>query len=431
MSKLIWPVIWLASVLCLLAGLADLAHAQAYVPPSGAIWTGAVLPTPTITNGTATGTAIVNGTVSLGVNPTLPTCPVSNCPISTAPNGGGGPVLSAQWIYGQTQLGSAQAEWESSVNLYIGTGKGNGQKVAQYIGAMQGPGAGTGWALNTDIVRGACPGGTYSLYGQPGSGIPYGNPGCAVAHNSIGSEGTIGYELDISDYDADQTASGAFIVGEYINAGPGSYTMGAGISFGATSGTSAATSGFHHGIEWAPYSVEDYTLYDVSNSSYSLETGGTHAQAVIADSSTGARAILLSGNKTIDSVLDTSSSPTFMHTTGTHSGGSFADSGNSPFSLQISGTHNTSVINDSSTSPTAFNLAGTYSLALLYAANSPSTNVIDMRDGQEICFVGGSMCLQHQNGKLYYMQGSTPLMSVADSTGNAVFKGTVTQSGSP
>jgi hypothetical protein len=93
----------------------------------------------------------------------------------------------------------------------------------------------------------------------------------------------------------------------------------------------------------------------------------------------------------------------------------------------------TAFIYDIGTEPNGIVLSGTYSNAALNLAMSASPAGVVMADNQEICWVIISVrsCLYHNNGQLVYFVGATRIFSVSDSTGNAIFKGTVTQSGSP
>jgi hypothetical protein len=136
--------------------------------------------------------------------PSVPTCPAANCPAPPHPS-----VLSTQVIYGTTTKGAEQAEWLSTLGLVVKSGSPDGQKVTQYLGAVQAPGGGTTWSLNTDTVRNGLMGSENSFGGFVGSG----KPGVAGA---IGDKnGTIGYELDFTNWDADSSPGrGPFTVGQ-------------------------------------------------------------------------------------------------------------------------------------------------------------------------------------------------------------------------
>ncbi|MFG5121486.1 hypothetical protein [Methylorubrum sp. POS3] len=145
----------------------------------------------------------------------------------------------------------------------------SGQKVTQYIGVMQAPGAGTAWALNTDSVRNGLPGGPNSFGGFEGSGYP-GKPG------AIGSEnGTIGYELDFTNWDAHSApGSGPFTVGQYVHA-QGSFTSLSAVYFDAHMGNGAKA--WHSAIFFNGEDVVDEnTIVDATHSKVSYNVMGVH-----------------------------------------------------------------------------------------------------------------------------------------------------------
>lgn len=208
------------------------------------------------------------GPVRIMHDPSIPTCPTSNCPLPPR-----GPVLSSQWIHGKTTKGRDQHEWLSNIGLLVGTGSPDGQKVAQYIGAMQVPGGGTAWALNTDSVRNATPGGRYSMAGFEGSGVP-GQPGAMGREN-----GTIGYELDFTNWDQDSApGQGPFTVGQYVHA-QGSFTSLAAIYFDAK--MARGSRGWHDGLLFNGDNViRQNTISDFTHSHTSLTIGGQHVMGV-------------------------------------------------------------------------------------------------------------------------------------------------------
>lgn len=320
----------------------------------------------------------------------LATCPVGNCP--TAPGrgfggNGGGPTLSSLWVQGSTVADRGTSEYLANVGLFVGTGDGNGQKVASYVGAMQGPGAGTTWSFNTDVVRGACPGGPDSLYGMPGSGIPFGTAGCGATPGSVGRRnGTVGYELDLTNWDADTGNSGAFVVGLYIQT-LGTYTSGAGISFGKGGG---ATS-WHHGVEFAPGTVADAALYDVSDAPFTLLTTGTHAMATIQDGSTG------------------------------------------PATLRTEGAHTVAHLVLGGTAPAALSASGTFPLAALTTATATTPVALQAAPGQKVCWAGLNGCVSYDAAarRFYFTDGTGTVVASLRDGGNLVLKGTLTQNGVP
>jgi hypothetical protein len=106
---------------------------------------------------------------------------------------------------------------------------------------------------------------------------------------------------------------------------------------------------------------------------------------------------------------------------------------NSYSKIYNSTSETTAFIYDAGAEPNGIVLSGKYSTAALNLSLSASPAGMVMADNQEICWDIGSVlsCLNHNNGQLVYVVGTTRIFSVSDSTGNAIFKGTVTQSGSP
>ncbi len=199
-------------------------------------------------------------------DPSIATCPTSNCPAPPSP-----PVLSTQFIHGATSKGASQAEWLSNIGLFVKTGNPDGQKVAQYVGVMQQEGAGTAWALNTDLVRNAGPGAANSFDGFEGSGKP-GKPGAIGDRN-----GSVGYELDFTNWDANSTPGrGAFTVGQYVHA-QGSYASLAAIYFDAYMAGSNGNAGWTNGLMFnGDRVVADNTFFDGTRAANSLTVAGSH-----------------------------------------------------------------------------------------------------------------------------------------------------------
>ena len=204
-------------------------------------------------------------------NPSQPVCPTANCPPPPAP-----PVLATQILHGRTTKPASQSEWLSTVGLLVATGAQqigsqiSGQKVAQYIGVLQAPGAGTVWSLNTDTVRNGIPGGPNSFGGFEGSGKP-GRPGAIGAKN-----GTIGYELDFTNWDSDSApGSGAFTAGQYVHA-QGSYTSLGALYFDAN--MAQGKRAWHAGLFFNGHDViGEHTLLDASDSERSFTLRGHHS----------------------------------------------------------------------------------------------------------------------------------------------------------
>jgi len=130
-------------------------------------------------------------TTATDTNIQLPVCPAGNCPVPPK-----NPVLTGSFLGGQTTKDSTQAEWLGVDSLYVNTGQINGQKVGRYIGVTQGPLAGTVWSLNTLTQRAV--------------GNPTGSVGCGSNCVANGS-GTIGYELDFTNWDKSGTSGGTSI----------------------------------------------------------------------------------------------------------------------------------------------------------------------------------------------------------------------------
>ncbi|UMY17553.1 hypothetical protein MMB17_23555 [Methylobacterium organophilum] len=198
-------------------------------------------------------------------SPSIVTCPAANCP--TPPQSK--PVLSTQVIYGTTTKDATQPEWLSSLGMFVNTGHPDGQKVTQYLGIVQAPGAGTVWSLNTDAVRNGTMGGANSFGGFVGSGKP-GIPGTIGEKN-----GTIGYELDFTNWDAHSSpGKGPFTVGQYVHA-QGSFTSLSAIYLDAHMGNGAQA--WHNGLFFNGSDViEMNTFMDATRSRHSLTVAGQH-----------------------------------------------------------------------------------------------------------------------------------------------------------
>jgi hypothetical protein len=99
----------------------------------------------------------------------------------------------------------------------------------------------------------------------------------------------------------------------------------------------------------------------------------------------------------------------------------------------VLGTNVSSALYDASTVPNGIVFFGTYSNAVIDITSSSSAAAMIVNDNQDICWdISNQLsCLNHYNGQLVYVANGVRIFSVSDSTGNAIFKGTVTQSGSP
>jgi hypothetical protein len=359
--------LWLVPLL-LLAGLSPLLAATAPPPatesqPDLTAGTVGNAPAPVTPPAPRLASQFVSGN-KLQLNPSIATCPVGNCP---QPNS----VVSAIDIYGQTTQGPRQPEWESVIGLFSATGHPDGQKVVQYLGGMQAPGAGSLWTLNTDVVRNATPGGQFSFGGQPGSGVP-GSPG------GIGrADATIGYELDLTNWSEDDAPGGAFVVGMFINT-LSSYSSLAGIYLGAATGQTVPS--WHDGIMFSPNTVSDNAVYDGSDASFSYQVGGAHLAAI----------------------YDNSASQVGLSINGSHSAADILLSDRAPVGIAIAGSHETAAI--------------------------------AVPSGQRVCFDDlQAACLSYvAAGRKWLVTGpaGSPVASI-DADGNLTVKGRVIQGAEP
>ena len=166
-------------------------------------------------------------------------------------------------------------------------------------------------------------------------------------------------------------------------------------------------------------------------------TAGIHLSSTASGSVHGAQfgIRLNSPNLASDADIEVESSAAIgmQFITGTHSSATYVDSTASAVSFNISGAKTFEMFNDTSTTPAAFNLGGTYSLAAITTQNATTPVALTTKDLQKICFNNSDACFIHSVplGKIYYQVGGVSLFSVADTTGNAIFKGSVTPSGTP
>ena len=369
---------------------------------------------------------------TLHADPAQPTCPVANCPaIGSKGYGGayGGPTLSSLWIHGQSTP-DKHPQFLGNLGLYVkDDGTALGQYVTQYLGAMQGPGAGPTWSLNTDIVRGGCEGGPNTIGDEPGSGIPFGAPGCSAKPGSLGTASSIGFELDLSNFDADTARSHAFVTGLYIQT-LSTYTATAGISIGKTEQSAPS---WHHGIEFSPDTVADASIFDVSNAHYSLFTSGAHSGATIQDDATGPSTLRITATKSVADIDTISASPAALANSGTKSIATIVDASASPLVLSTSGNHATAVWSDTSSSPAALNATGHYAIAALRTEAATTETALVARAGQAICLAGAvTACMRYdvRTGALNISSNGKSLFSL-DQAGNLLIRGRITQDAAP
>jgi len=305
------------------------------------------------------GVSVNTGLILPKVDPFLITCPVSNCPSTN-------PVLSAVNIYGQTRKDAGTPEWESVIGLYSATGDPDGQKVVQYLGGMQAPGAGSLWTLNTDIVRNATGGGRYSLDGLPGSGVS-GSPG------GIGrSDATIDYELDLTNWSEDDAPGGPFVVGMFIST-LSSYSSLAGLYYGSAKGQTVPS--WHDGIFFAENTVKDNSIFDGSSASFSYQAAGSHLAA-------------------------------------------FYDNSRSRTGLSVNGAHTSEDILLSDTAPVGIAINGVH-----------ATAAITVPPRQKVCFDTTRSCLSYDDGRHKWLLTGPTGTNIAsiDDDGNMILKGHITQ----
>ena len=162
---------------------------------------------------------------------------------------------------------------------------------------------------------------------------------------------------------------------------------------------------------------------------------GGHSTATIEDNSTGSVGLLLLGLKTASDINDQTSSPAAIDNVGPHPLGTIYDNSTSSYVLNTMNSHAVAVWNDTSTSPAAEDLSGSYALAAIFDGTSSSNNstFLSVAANHKICFAGQSVCLYYNPTTkiLYGSNSSNAITWHVDDSGNAVFKGTVTQNGTP
>lgn len=309
------------------------------------------------------GLSVNRGLLLPKVDPSIVTCPVSNCP---RPN----PVLSAVDIHGQTRRGAETPEWESVIGMFSATGDPDGQKVVQYLGGMQAPGAGSMWTFNTDVVRNATPGGRFSVNDLPGSGTP-GRPG------GIGrADGTVGYELDLTNWSEDDAPGGPFVVGMFINT-LSSYSSLAGIYYGSAKQQTVPS--WHDGIFFSSNTIKDNSVFDAGEASFSYQVAGSHLAAF----------------------YDNSRSQTGLAINGTHSEQDILLSDRAPVGIAVEGTH--------------------------------STAAITVKSGEKVCFDTARSCITYDaaHHKWFITGPSGTNIASIDDDGNMIMKGRILQGQEP
>lgn len=238
--------------------------------------------------------------------------PVANSPDPSQP-GSPNAVRSMLIAQSETKLDSTFAEWTAVFGNYVNSGQPNGQKVSVYIGAVQGPLGGTTWSLNTDTVRNALPSGVPGGPGGVGSGSP-GTPGAIPIAN-----GTIGYELDFTNWDQDCAPGGAFVVGMYVH-NQSTFASLAGIYWDSNPEATPANFAWHNGIMFTgDHTIEDNTIFDGTNSVFSYQAEGTRTGTTFYANDVAPHAFQANGNHSISDFWASDNAPTVLQVSGTHS----------------------------------------------------------------------------------------------------------------
>jgi len=405
------------------------------------------------------------------------TCPIDAC--ITSPAMGGNVFSPAEIQYVTTK--TTNEEIGLQVSVLDNTGAGTeipgaaispGGKQGAYFGIMQTPQGGTAWAGNSVLTRGAWPYLPAGPNGEPGTGTDA--PPGSVA-KTIGS---INWEFDLNDRDQNCLNGVPFCVNLYI-AGSNLFTNTAGIFFAGNNGEPKVGM-YYDGINFsAPSkmvgsSVVNNAINDLSSATTTIHTSGSHSTATIYDESTGPhslwvtgthtdqdielatsspRQIELDGQSTQQSILDNTTGPHGYQVMGTHSGADIEDATGSPIAMEVQGKHASEDFNVNTTSPigilyqgahttadTAYLAAsmsaqifqGTYTNAVTdYTGANGNTIAIALKGGQQVCFVGTNECFAHSGTKITLTNPSGTVIASIDDNGNATFKGTVTQNGSP
>ncbi|KAB8122450.1 hypothetical protein D3W54_14765 [Komagataeibacter medellinensis] len=393
-----------------------------------------------VNNGTLTDAIVGAASVNMTADPSLVACPVGSCP----------PLTDPKLAYAAIQQYTASQKdqnWELGAVFGMldqtgaGTGEANddtpGAKMGAYIGLMQTANGGPGWALNTNIVRNMVPGGPNSITGYPGAG----NEGAPGAMNNYSS--TIGYELDVSNFDKDSNGlppSYPFVVGEYITT-TSTFSSYAGIHFGIGQGQTVAA--WHNGILFtSPNSaggrvIADNTIADYSNSDIGWHTSGQHATASFFDESSGGKyGAWFTGTKSIEDIDISTGTLVGIGINGTRGGAGIhlnvgVSSGASNSGISDTGSHgNGQSYDDQSTSAVGIKAEGTYSYAAFSAQQANTKIALAAGENQEVCFSDSDRCVTYDGNTLVYSAGTTRLFAI-DNSGNLSIKGSLTQNGNP
>lgn len=375
--------------------------------------------------------------VNLFSSPALVTCPIGSCPSSTSPQ----MAYAAMQQYGVTTMGK---NWELGAVFGLvdatggGTGEANdhtdGAKMGAYVGLMQTPTGGPGWAFNSNIIRCATPGSVNSIGRYAGAG-----KACSSAQQGMMDKytSTIGYELDLSNFDQDSNGlppKYPFVVGQYITT-TSFFSSFAGIFFGIGSGQTAAA--WHNGIMFSSpgngggRTVSDNTINDLSNADIGYHSQGVHTTANLYDQTVGKYGLWIVGNKTIEDIDLTTTTPVGLAINGTRSAAAIHMNTTAPNGISDTGNHKIgSSYDDGSTGQNGVNLHGSYTGAAISTQSANSQTAIVAAQGQQICWSGYNNCVKYKGNKLIYLHNGIRVASIDDS-GNLTIKGKLTQNGNP
>jgi len=351
-------------------------------------------------------------------NPSIPACPVANCPTPFTVN------LTGFILQGKTALGASYAESEAVFGLYVNTGQPDGQKPAVYIGAVQGPLGGSTWSLNTDVVRGGVPSGTGGP-GGIGSSAPESTPGSIPAANS-----TIGYELDYTNWDQDSGEAGSggpFTPGMYIH-NQSLYPSTAAIYMDSNPENVGNNNyGWHYGVFINDtYTVQDAGFFEATHSTQGFQANGTHAGADFNSNGTSSYGFYSNGSDTTAAGFFGGTAPIGMDLVGTNATETLNIGTSSPLAINISGAHSNEDINDGGTGPAGLALNSTHTLADIYIG-SASTNGIDIfgsHAGQDIQDASSSALVMgisgtHTVGSIYDTSTTPTAITLSGTYGTA------------
>lgn len=376
--------------------------------------------------------------INISSAPSVQSCPVGSCPPADSPQ----LTYSLLQAYGET---SKDANWEigAVIGLLDKTGGGKGQvndhtdaaKMGAYIGLLQTANGGPGWALNTNIVRNSMPGGENSLPGYAGAGTPD-KPGSMAMNSS-----TIGYELDVSNFDQDSNGlppDSPFVVGEYLTT-TSLYTSWAGLFYGI--GENQKVPAWHDGILFSSpnavdgRTVSDNTIWDLSNSDVGYHSQGKHKTAGWYDESSGQYGLWLTGTKDIEDIDITSGTPVGIAINGTRSSAAvhlnISPSGGANSGIVDTGSHGQGQsYDDQSTGAVGIKAEGTYSYSAFSAQQAHTKIAFTAAPDQEICFNNSNNCVEWDGNTLVYSVGDRRLFAI-DRDGNLSIRGSITQHGSP